>query len=116
MEYIKAGMEDEDKEKIAAGLEANETFDFEYKDFTYKITREMMQFTRSQEVTYEEKFLPGVIEPSFGIGRVIWAIFEHSFKSRPNDAKRNFFTFPPKIAPVKCSILPLNTNPKNNED
>jgi hypothetical protein len=47
MEYIKAGMEDEDKERIAAGLEANETFDFEYKNFTYKITREMMQFTRS---------------------------------------------------------------------
>ena len=41
-------MSESDKEQIAAGLEANETFDFEYKGFTYKITREMMTFTRSQ--------------------------------------------------------------------
>ncbi len=59
--YLNEGMSESDKEQIAAGLEANETFDFEYKGFTYKITREMMTFTRSQQVTYEEKYLPGVI-------------------------------------------------------
>ncbi len=30
----------------------------------------------------EEKFIPNVIEPSFGLGRIIYAVFEHCFKMR----------------------------------
>lgn len=30
----------------------------------------------------EEKFVPSVIEPSFGLGRILTAVFEHSFKAR----------------------------------
>jgi len=51
----------------------------------------------------EEKFVPSVIEPSFGIGRILYAIFEHSFRMR--DEKRTYLCIPPKLAPVKCSIL-----------
>lgn len=58
----------------------------------------------------EEKFCPNVIEPSFGIGRVLYCIFEHCFKVREEDAQRTYFTFPPQIAPVKTSILPLISN------
>jgi glycyl-tRNA synthetase len=47
--------------------------------------------------------VPSVIEPSFGIGRILYAIFEHSFKMR--DEKRTYLNLPPRIAPVKCSIL-----------
>lgn len=72
----------------------------------------MMKFTKSTLTKYEEKFLPGVIEPSFGISRIFAAILEYSFKVRKNDAKRTFFYFKPKIAPVKCSILPLIVNEK----
>lgn len=53
-----------------------------------------------------------MIEPSFGIGRILYCIFEHSFKVRPEDEKRTYFTFPPHIAPVKSSILPLTTDPR----
>lgn len=55
----------------------------------------------------EEKYVPHVIEPSFGIGRVIYCIFEHCFKMREKDAQRTYFDFPAEIAPVKCSLLPL---------
>jgi len=41
---------------------------------------------------------------------VLYCIFEHCFKSRPNDAQRTYFDFPPLIAPLKCSILPLVKN------
>ncbi len=51
----------------------------------------------------EEKFVPSVIEPSFGIGRVLYSIFEHCFRMR--DEKRTYLDIPPRIAPVKCSIL-----------
>ena len=55
----------------------------------------------------EEKYIPSVIEPSFGIGRVVYCIFEHCFKIRQGDEARTYFDFPPLIAPLKCSILPL---------
>ena len=53
----------------------------------------------------EEKYVPSVIEPSFGLGRILSSVLEHSFKMR--DEKRTYLCLKPKIAPVKVSILPL---------
>lgn len=35
-----------------------------------------------------EEFVPSVIEPSFGIGRIMYAIFEHKFRVRKGDEQR----------------------------
>jgi glycyl-tRNA synthetase (class II) len=40
-----------------------------------------------------ESFFPEVIEPSFGLGRILSAVLEHSFQQREVDG-RKFFTFP----------------------
>ena len=68
----------------------------------------MIKFTEKEINVMEEKYTPSVIEPSFGIGRIVYAVFEHCFKMR--DEKRTYFAFPPKIAPIKCSILPVISN------
>ncbi|XP_045472808.1 glycine--tRNA ligase isoform X2 [Harmonia axyridis] len=57
-----------------------------------------------------EEFTPSVIEPSFGIGRIMYAIFEHNFKMRENDEQRTYLALPAIVAPVKCSVLPLSRN------
>ncbi len=50
-----------------------------------------------------------MIEPSFGIGRIMTGILEHSFSVREgSDGKRRVLSFPAAIAPVKCSLLPLD--------
>jgi len=36
-----------------------------------------------------EEFVPSVIEPSFGIGRIMYSIFEHRFRVRPGDEQRS---------------------------
>jgi len=36
-----------------------------------------------------EEFVPSVIEPSFGIGRIMYSIFEHRFRVRPGDEHRS---------------------------
>ncbi|CAI5742398.1 unnamed protein product [Peronospora destructor] len=59
----------------------------------------------------EEKFVPSVIEPSFGIGRLLTAVFEHNFSTREGDQKRGVMSFSPHIAPIKVSVLPLSNNP-----
>ena len=74
----------------------------------------MIKFEHQEKTINEEKYVPSVIEPSFGIGRIVYCIFEHCFKVRAEEETRTYFDFPPVIAPVKCSILPLMNNPKLN--
>lgn len=54
--------------------------------------------------------VPSVIEPSFGIGRILYAILEHNFYIREGDERRNWLSLPPIIAPTSCSVLPLSGN------
>jgi len=59
------------------------------------------------------KTIPHVIEPSFGIGRIMYTILEHNFKKRPEKEKNKvYFSFPLNISPYKCCILPLNESEK----
>lgn len=77
----------------------------------YALTTAMVQVKDSEVTIHVEEVIPSVIEPSFGIGRIMYAIFEHSFKLRENDEQRTFLSLPPVIAPYKCSILPLSGHP-----
>ncbi|KAF7634404.1 AA_TRNA_LIGASE_II domain-containing protein [Meloidogyne graminicola] len=62
------------------------------------------------KTVHVEDVTPSVIEPSFGIGRVMYAVLEHSFRQREGDEKRSYLELPPNIAPIKCSILPISAN------
>ncbi len=44
------------------------------------------EFDKIFDLTNEEKeiFTPHVIEPSFGIGRIMYCILEHNFRQRSN--------------------------------
>jgi glycyl-tRNA synthetase len=72
-----------------------------------KLGKDFIGLELAEKTQHEEKYTPSVIEPSFGIGRIVYCIFEHCFKIRAHEASRTYFTFPPLIAPLKCSILPL---------
>lgn len=77
---------------------------------TFAIKKEMIQVKRYQKTMHVEEYVPSVIEPSFGIGRIMYAIFEHNFKTREGDEQRTYLSLPPIIAPYKCSVLPLSQN------
>ncbi|XP_060827693.1 glycine--tRNA ligase [Bombus pascuorum] len=74
------------------------------------ITEDMVEIKRYTKTIHVEEVIPHVIEPSFGIGRIMYAIFEHNFKVREGDEKRTYFSLPPIVAPLKCSVLPLSNN------
>lgn len=76
---------------------------------TMKIVKDMIQVKRYQKTVHVEEIIPSVIEPSFGIGRIMYAIFEHNFRTREGDEKRTYFSIPPIVAPLKCSVLPLSS-------
>ncbi len=66
-----------------------------------------IKFEKNEINITEEKYIPGVIEPSFGIGRIVYCVLEHCFGIREKDEKRTLFKFPPVVAPYKVSVLPL---------
>lgn len=58
--------------------------------------------------------VPSVIEPSFGIGRILYAVLEHAFRVREGDEKRVWLAMPPAMAPINCSVLLLSNNDEFN--
>ncbi|KAE8702379.1 Glycine--tRNA ligase [Hibiscus syriacus] len=74
------------------------------------IKRNMVSISKEKKKEHQRVFTPSVIEPSFGIGRIIYCLFEHSFYTRPSkagDEQLNVFRFPPLVAPIKCTVFPL---------
>ena len=57
-----------------------------------------------------EKFIPHVIEPTFGLGRTILAVLLSAYRE---DEDRIILSLPPKIAPVKVAVFPLVSNKEN---
>ncbi|KAF3922277.1 hypothetical protein ABW20_dc0105006 [Dactylellina cionopaga] len=60
------------------------------------------------------EYIPNVIEPSFGIGRILYSLMEHVFWTREEDVNRAVLSFPPTIAPTKVLLVPLSSNPAFN--
>ncbi|XP_042216457.1 glycine--tRNA ligase-like isoform X2 [Homarus americanus] len=101
-----ASLSSEESEKMDKALSENG----EYELNGYKLSRAMVpSFKKEQKKVHVEEVVPSVIEPSFGVGRVFYALLEHSFRVREDDDKRTFFSLPPVVAPIKVSVLPLSS-------
>lgn len=58
-----------------------------------------------------EKFVPHVIEPSFGVERALMAVLSTAYtEDEVNGEKRIFLKFPEHLAPVKYCVSPLLKN------
>ena len=103
---------DEEKENLMKEYETNGKIevDVEGEKFVLEKDKNEIKMERYEQNVHEEKFFPSVIEPSFGIGRIVYCVMEHCFKVREKDARRTYFDFPPTVAPYKASILPLIEN------
>merc|ERR1711970_567830 len=99
----------DDIEKIESDLKNGEA-KLSMETSEVKLTADMLAIKRFEKTEHVEEIIPSVIEPSFGIGRVMYAIFEHNFRVREGDEQRTYFSLPPVIAPLKCAILPLSNN------
>lgn len=75
---------------------------------TVKIPDNAYDVTEVEEKTLGEKFVPNVIEPSFGIDRVLYFLIEHNYKEvSKKDEEYTILSFPPNIAPITAGVFPL---------
>ena len=75
---------------------------------TVRITDDMVT-RRSEEVTlHGEWFTPHVIEPAFGIDRIIWHILDHCYtETQKEDENYSIMRLNQSVAPFDVAILPL---------
>lgn len=77
---------------------------------TIAIPRDLIEYETTIEEVRGESVIPHVIEPSFGIDRIIYAALEHSFEEESVDEEtRTVLHLPAEVAPVQVAVLPLLT-------
>ncbi|KAK3008365.1 hypothetical protein RJ639_014073 [Escallonia herrerae] len=113
-------MEEKEAMEMKATLESKGEAEFRVctlgKDVIIK--KNMVTISKETKKEHQRVFTPSVIEPSFGIGRIIYCLYEHSFYTRASkdgDEQLNVFRFPPLVAPIKCTVFPLVQNQKYEE-
>ncbi|CAI2185561.1 6224_t:CDS:10 [Funneliformis geosporum] len=75
-----------------------------------EITNEYLSINRQTFTEHVREYVPNVIEPSFGIGRILYSLIEHVYWTREDDEQRAVLSFPPRVAPFKCLLVPLSNN------
>ena len=79
----------------------------------YDLTKHMEHSGVDVRYTNEEgtRFVPHVIEPTFGLGRTVLAILTSAYKEdQMGDETRTYLALSPKVAPVKAMVSPLLKN------
>ena len=60
-----------------------------------------------------EKFVPHVIEPSYGLDRILYCILEHNFKEIEKKGETyRLMTLSSQMAPIKVGVFPLISDPQ----
>jgi glycyl-tRNA synthetase len=74
------------------------------------LEKDIFNIEKRERVETTREYTPNVIEPSFGIGRILYSLIEHVFWTREGDEARGVLSFPPPISPTKVLLVPLSTH------
>lgn len=135
--YLSLGIKEDnlrfrEHEKDELSHYSSMTFDVEYKfpfgwgelmGIAYRGDFDLQQHQKfsGKDLSYldptnNEKYIPHVIEPSFGTDRAVLVILLDAYAEDEIDGEiRTVMSFDPKIAPVKTAIFPLLKKPELTE-
>jgi glycyl-tRNA synthetase len=65
---------------------------------------EHLEIRHEKVVERGRRFIPHVIEPTFGADRLLYVTFEYAYRVKDN---RTVMSFPRDIAPIQVSVYPL---------
>ncbi len=84
-------------------------FDLKLTDGTMvTIDENMVEEKRIQATEHGEWFLPHVVEPAFGIDRILWHVLDHAYdETEKGGAPYTVLRLDPSIAAIDVAILPL---------
>jgi len=77
-------------------------------DKKVKIPKDCYKIVEKEEKITGEKFVPHVIEPSYGIDRILYCLLEHNFiEGEKKGEEYKILKLNPLIAPLKVGVFPL---------
>jgi glycyl-tRNA synthetase len=90
------------------GSNAGEMLRVNVEGETIEIEPTLVSFENVEEEIRGEEVVPHVIEPSFGIDRIIYTVLDHSFYADVVDGEtRAVLRFKSSVAPIEVAVLPL---------
>jgi glycyl-tRNA synthetase len=107
---IKEVLETLDPDKIPEG---EAPIKVEIKGETFEIDRDNFEIKRVMEKEFGKKIIPHVIEPSFGLDRILFALVENAYYERDNSYR--VLRLDPRVAPIKVGVFPLMAKPELHE-
>ena len=77
-------------------------------DSNVTIESDMVEQKRIQNTEHGEWFLPHVVEPAFGIDRILWHVLDHAFEETEKGGEAyTVLRLRPTVAPIDVAVLPL---------
>jgi glycyl-tRNA synthetase len=99
------------REKLALDLDQNGKIEVEVSGIAFgkvELEKDLIKIEKRKRTEHVREYTPNVIEPSFGIGRILYSVMEHVFWTREGDGARGVLSFPPTVAPTKVLLVPLS--------
>lgn len=85
-----------------------ETVTVEIDADAYEIPTELTGFEIQKKSVNGEHIVPHVVEPSFGIDRIVYTILHHNIREdRVDDENRTYLELEPEVAPTMVAVFPL---------
>jgi len=85
-----------------------ETVTVEIDGESYEVPVEHTGFAVEEETETGEHVTPRVIEPSFGVGRLVYTVLVHAHREDEVDGEsRSYLALPPAVAPTTVGVFPL---------
>ncbi|KAK0353808.1 Glycine--tRNA ligase 1, mitochondrial [Friedmanniomyces endolithicus] len=72
-----------------------------------ELDKDIVTFVKEKRKVTQREYTPNVIEPSFGVGRILYSLMEHVYWTRKGDEARSVMSFKPTVAPIKVLVVPL---------
>lgn len=80
----------------------------EIDDEKIEISKEEVSIEKKEKTIEGENFYPHIIEPSYGLDRILYILIEHSFKKDElGEGERRYFDFNTNISPLDVAVFPL---------
>ncbi|MDY6780899.1 MAG: glycine--tRNA ligase, partial [Halobacteria archaeon] len=101
------GLADENPEAFE-----DDTVTVEVDGEEHEVDTDVTGFERREVRETGENVLPQVIEPSYGVDRIVYSVIEHSYdtdrpESSDEEDERTVLRIPPEVAPVDAAVFPL---------
>jgi len=69
-----------------------------------RLDKEMFRLSSREQYIEVKRIIPNVVEPSFGLDRIVYATLEYAYRERGD---RVILSLPPYIAPIDAAVYPL---------